>query len=131
MARCEWPGGDRAEAGALRQLRIEPRAQSAAHRNPRNGTTDFTDKKDFSTQSRQGGKTRRRKELSAPLRLRAFAFINRVSIGPRIFAGMRDSHALQCKERKSPLRYFAVKSIPAFCFSSQIQPRIGGQLSKN
>jgi hypothetical protein len=47
----------------------------------------------------------------------------------RNLAEMRDSHALQYKERKSPLRCFAVKSIPAFCFSSQIQPRSGGQYS--
>jgi hypothetical protein len=47
---------------------------------------DFTDEKDFSTQSRQVAKTQRRNpdsESGAPLRLRAFAFNNRVSIGPK------------------------------------------------
>jgi hypothetical protein len=89
---------------------------NAASRNRRNCTTDRTDNKDFSTQSRQVAKTQRRKELFVPLqcylrklcilrkvfhalfslfapvhvvwlrlaalRLCAFAFISRVSIGP-------------------------------------------------
>jgi hypothetical protein len=55
----------REEAADIADCGFNRKEPSAASRNQRSGTTDFTDKGDLSTQSRQVAKTQRRKELPA------------------------------------------------------------------